>query len=677
MAPVRARRRRAAPPAPDPARRAADRARRCARTRWSARSSTTTRQVDDARHTMILARTAAAYGAHVRQPRPGRSASCARASGSPAPGCATSRPAASSRSGPSRSSTPPGSGPTRPRRMVGERGQFHVRASKGSTSSCRATGSSRDTGLILRTEKSRAVRHPVGPALDHRHHRHRLGRSTRPTRRASAADIDYLLDHVNAVLRDAADPRRRRGRVRRAAAAAGRRVRGDLASSPASTPSRTPSPGLVVVAGGKYTTYRVMAKDAVDAAVHGARRRRCPSRCTEDIPLVGAEGYARAVEPRGTLLAERVRAARRPGSSTCCDRYGIARSTELLDLVAARPDAGRAAARRRGLPAGRDRLRRLARGRAAPRRRPGPAHPHLHRDLRPRRRRAAGGAPSWWRRCSAGTTTQVDARGRALPGPGRGRARVPGAARRRDRRRRPAGRRRRADGRRVLTLTADLATAGRVSQPTPGGGGSTGAAPGRVAFPRHETPDRTGAPMTRTPSARRRPARSAPRCWHRPRHRRSRARGPDRPGQLRPGGRGRPRAWPTTTRRTCSRALRDGAGHRGRRRRHHAHRDTPLRDGRAQPGHRQVPGRGRRRGRRLHRVDMTSAERAHRDRGPVHVHLPGLVEHVRVMTSGAAVTADRVHDVRRARVRNAARRPAWLPDRGRRRRQRDRGAPPR
>ena len=57
-------------------------------------------------------------------------------------------------------------------------------------------------------------------------------------------------------------------------------------SSPASTPSPSPVPGLVVVAGGKYTTYRVMAKDAVDAAVHGLERtvaaRRAPSasRCS-------------------------------------------------------------------------------------------------------------------------------------------------------------------------------------------------------------------------------------------------------------------------------------------------------------------------------------------------------------------------------------------------------------
>ena len=33
-----------------------------------------------------------------------------------------------------------------------------------------------------------------------------------------------------------------------------------------------PVPGLVVVAGGKYTTYRVMAQDAVDEAVHGLER---------------------------------------------------------------------------------------------------------------------------------------------------------------------------------------------------------------------------------------------------------------------------------------------------------------------------------------------------------------------------------------------------------------------
>lgn len=50
----------------------------------------------------------------------------------------------------------------------------------------------------------------------------------------------------------------------------------------------SPVPGLVTIAGGKLTTYRVMARDAVDFALGGEARRR-PSR-TESVPLVGAEG---------------------------------------------------------------------------------------------------------------------------------------------------------------------------------------------------------------------------------------------------------------------------------------------------------------------------------------------------------------------------------------------------
>ena len=59
--------------------------------------------------------------------------------------------------------------------LIGERGQFHVRASKGIHLVVPKDRIHSSTGLILRTEKSRAVRDPVGPALDHRHHRHRLG----------------------------------------------------------------------------------------------------------------------------------------------------------------------------------------------------------------------------------------------------------------------------------------------------------------------------------------------------------------------------------------------------------------------------------------------------------------------------------------------------------------------
>ena len=49
-------------------------------------------------------------------------------------------------------------------------------------------------------------------------------------------------------------------------------------------------PGLVVVAGGKFTTYRIMAKDAVDEAVR-ALDGNISASITDDISLLGAEGY--------------------------------------------------------------------------------------------------------------------------------------------------------------------------------------------------------------------------------------------------------------------------------------------------------------------------------------------------------------------------------------------------
>ena len=61
-------------------------------------------------------------------------------------------------------------------------------------------------------------------------------------------------------------------------------------------------PGLVVVAGGKYTTYRVMAKDAVDEAARALDFRVAPS-CTDEVPLLGAEGYRAAWNARHRTAA--------------------------------------------------------------------------------------------------------------------------------------------------------------------------------------------------------------------------------------------------------------------------------------------------------------------------------------------------------------------------------------
>jgi glycerol-3-phosphate dehydrogenase len=63
-----------------------------------------------------------------------------------------------------------------------------------------------------------------------------------------------------------------------------------------------PLPGLASIAGGKFTTYRLMARDVVDAAVAGFPRP-VPASVTEQLPLLGADGYP-AVRAAARRLAE-------------------------------------------------------------------------------------------------------------------------------------------------------------------------------------------------------------------------------------------------------------------------------------------------------------------------------------------------------------------------------------
>jgi glycerol-3-phosphate dehydrogenase len=65
----------------------------------------------------------------------------------------------------------------------------------------------------------------------------------------------------------------------------------------------TGPPGMVTVVGGKYTTYRAMAADAIDAAA-GELGRPVPASLSEDLPLVGTPGW-RTVLDRAGLIADR------------------------------------------------------------------------------------------------------------------------------------------------------------------------------------------------------------------------------------------------------------------------------------------------------------------------------------------------------------------------------------
>ena len=65
----------------------------------------------------------------------------------------------------------------------------------------------------------------------------------------------------------------------------------------------SPMPGLVSVAGGKYTTYRVMASDVIDAASQHLLHV-VPESCTSGIALVGADGYQALINRAQDLADE-------------------------------------------------------------------------------------------------------------------------------------------------------------------------------------------------------------------------------------------------------------------------------------------------------------------------------------------------------------------------------------
>jgi glycerol-3-phosphate dehydrogenase len=151
---------------------------------------------------------------------------------------------------------------------------------------------------------------------------------------ASRADIDYLLERVNAVLTTPLAHEDVEGVY------AG--LRPLLAGESAATSKLSrehqvaqPVAGLTVIAGGKYTTYRVMAEDAIDAATHALGD--VPPSCTQDIPLLGADGYQARVNARERIAEQAgLHVAR---VEHLLGRYGSL-TDELLDLVAKDPDLG-------------------------------------------------------------------------------------------------------------------------------------------------------------------------------------------------------------------------------------------------------------------------------------------------------------------------------------------------
>ena len=209
--------------------------------------------------------------------------------------------------------------------MAGGQGAFKVRASKGVHVVIPRDRFASESGLITRAGSSVLFVIPWGTRwiigttdtdwnLDLAH----------PA--ATARDIDYILEQANKIMATQLTRDDVRGVY------AGLRPLLAEESEATSKLSREHAvartqPGLVSIAGGKYTTYRVMGKDAVDAA--GADLGTIKGSVTQDVPILGAEGFHAMVNQVDQIAAGYDVPSWRV--THLLERYGSL-ATELLDL---------------------------------------------------------------------------------------------------------------------------------------------------------------------------------------------------------------------------------------------------------------------------------------------------------------------------------------------------------
>src|SRR5690242_13622629 len=296
-------------------------------------------QVDDARHTLTVARTAAAHsavvatrvsatgllrsadgritGARVRDEETGRELTVAAEAVVICAGVWTDLV----------------------HELAGVKAGYRVRMSKGVHIVVPRAAVDASTGMIVRTEKSVLFFIPWG---DHwivgTTDTDWSGERAEPA--PSEDDVEYILAAANRVL---ARPLTRADVI---GVYAGLRPLVDPAEGNGSKPTTklsrehvvdVPVPGLASIAGGKFTTYRLMARDVVDAAVadFGRLGREVPGSGTDRVPLLGADGLA-AVQPAAGRLAEDY-GVTQAAVAHLLGRYG-ALAEDVLRLV--REDSG-------------------------------------------------------------------------------------------------------------------------------------------------------------------------------------------------------------------------------------------------------------------------------------------------------------------------------------------------
>jgi glycerol-3-phosphate dehydrogenase len=291
-------------------------------------------QVDDARYVVTLVRTAASFGAHAasRTQVTGFLREGERVTGVRATDLETGNEV-EIRAQQIVNAT--GVWTDEIQEMVGGRGTINVRASKGVHLVVPRDRIHSSTGIILRTPVSVLFVIPWG--------RHWIIGTTdtdwsldRAHPAASRADIDYVLGQLNKILSVPLT----RDDVEGVYAGLRPLLAGESESTSKLSREHTvahPVPGLVMIAGGKYTTYRLMARDAVDAVAHGLDEKVAPS-CSDSVPLAGADGFIPLWNSRHAL-------ARSSGLHVAriehlLHRYG-SMIGDVLALIAADPGLGK------------------------------------------------------------------------------------------------------------------------------------------------------------------------------------------------------------------------------------------------------------------------------------------------------------------------------------------------
>jgi glycerol-3-phosphate dehydrogenase len=299
-------------------------------------------QVDDARYTITVARTAARHGAHVLTRA---SAVSLLRDGSRVTG-AVVRDEETGRVfdvHASRVIVCAGVWSDLVHSASGVRAGYQVRMSKGVHLVMPRSAIEADTGMIVRTSKSVLFFIPwdtrwiVGTTDTE-------WSGDRDEPAATVEDVDYILREANRVLArplTRADVLAVYAGLRPLVAEPPADSRAGSGEKPTTKLSRehvvdTPLPGLASIAGGKFTTYRLMARDVVDAAVAGLPEP--PPSVTGQLPLLGADGLP-AVRASAARLASDYEVP--PAvSEHLIARYGSL-ATEVLDLIRGDKTLGR------------------------------------------------------------------------------------------------------------------------------------------------------------------------------------------------------------------------------------------------------------------------------------------------------------------------------------------------